>query len=69
MAEEAPFTWQVKISVARDMSIFLSVSSLMELRNLMGQSQEEMNYHPQSLALVDYIIQAAQYTATRGNVQ
>lgn len=59
--------WPCKIYISREFDLYLSVSSLMELRNGMGQAQVEMKYHPQTLELLDYLISAAQDAARRGD--
>lgn len=58
--------WPCKIYISREYDLYLSVSSMMELRNRMGQMQQELQYHPQTLALLDYLIRAAQDAARRG---
>lgn len=64
MAEKSPYLWETVVTGDIINGLYISVDSLMDLRNKMGQFQEESMAPDACLYLLDYIIQAAQYTAT-----
>lgn len=62
----APYKWAPIVAPTLDRGLFISVDSLMDLRNKMGQFQEETSAPDECLYLLDYVIRCAQITAAYG---
>jgi len=66
MLGSAPYQWQVKVLGDPLNGLFIGVDGLMDLRNKMGQFQEETKAPDECLLLLDYLIQAAQHAYMNG---
>lgn len=63
---EVPYKWEVRVAGDILNGLFISTDCLMDLRNKMGQFQEETSAPSECLWLLDYIIAAAQHTSMNG---
>lgn len=66
---EAPYQWETVVVGNPLNGLYISVDCLMDLRNKMGQFQEETGAPDACLALLDYLIRAAHYTYQRGRTE
>lgn len=65
-AKDAPYQWQIRVLADPGNGLCITVDSLMDLRNKMGQFQAETQAPDACLFLLDYMIQAAQHAALNG---
>jgi hypothetical protein len=63
---ESPYQWETVVVGNPLTGLYISVDCLMDLRNKMGQYQQETNTPDACLSLLDYLIRASHYTYQTG---